>query len=650
MKPFYFTLLVLMISLPIWAQQEEIEELRKELKAEKIDTSKIHIIGDLTRVLIMNSDTVEALKLLKEGLELCKKQNYDYGYGLIYNSWGVYYDEITQYDQAEKYYQLAYEYYKKSPKDTAPLGAATALSNLGLMAQYKGDIEKAIKLKLQSLDLWQASNVPERYTAVGNIYASVAGLYSKEGQYDKAIYYDKKGIEIRHQFNKKDSDLGTVYLFLVDDFTRNKQLDSAKKYMVIAQNLVDELKIPSLYLRYYGIAAKIAFGEKDFEKSLGYSKQMLTYAKEVKKDLQEMNANLLIAQNYQQLNQPQRAIPHLTEVVAISHKVKGSSQRKNAFLELSKVHHQLNNNSEAYNYLTQYTTLKDSLNENENKLKLNEIDTKYQTTQKEKQILVLEKEKQTQNTLIYSLIAGLFVVSVIGFLFYRNINIRKRIAEKEVQHLQQERQLIATNSILKGQEEERTRVARDLHDGLGGLLSGIKLTLNNVKGNLILPESGALIFTRALAQLDAAIGEMRRVAHSMMPEALVRFGLPEALQDFCDGIGETGQLNVNLQTFGLETRLDSSVEVVLYRIIQELLNNVIKHAKATEAYVQITRDGNRLSLTVEDNGKGFDTQQLTQNKGAGMSNVETRVAYLNGKMDIQSKPDEGTSVFIEMQI
>jgi signal transduction histidine kinase len=622
--------------------------LRKELKAEKMDTSKIHIMGDLARVLIMNSDTVEAMKLLKEGLELCKKQNYDYGYGHMYNSWGIYYNEMTRFEEAEKYYQLSYDYFKKSKKDTAPLGAATALGNLGLMAQYKGDIEKAIQLKLRALDIWQASKVSERHTAVGNIYANVAGLYSKEGQFEKAIYYDKKGIEVRHIFNKRDSDLATAYLFLIDDFTKNKQLDSAKKYMAIAQALVDEFKTPILYLRYFGSAAKIAFEEKLFEKSLGYSKQMLMYAKEVKKDMQEMNADLLIAKNYRALHQPQKAISYLKDVITISHKVKGSEQRKNAFWELAGTYHQLNNTTEAYHYLTQYTSLKDSLNEDENKLKLNEIDTKYQTAQKEKQILVLEKNEQTQKTLIYSLITGIFAVSLIGFLFFRNMSIRKKIAEKEVQQLQQERQLIATNSILKGQEEERTRVARDLHDGLGGLLSGIKLTLNNVRGNVILPESGAMAFSRALTQLDAAIDEMRRVAHSMMPEALVRFGLPEALQDFCDGINESGQLNVNLQTFGLETRLDSSVEVVLYRIIQELLNNVIKHARASEAYVQITHDENHLTITIEDNGKGFDTSQLANNKGAGMSNIETRVAYLNGKMDIQSKTNEGTSVLIEI--
>jgi two-component system NarL family sensor kinase len=295
-----------------------------------------------------------------------------------------------------------------------------------------------------------------------------------------------------------------------------------------------------------------------------------------------------------------------------------------------------------------YSILNDSIQGVDIQKQLQELDTKYLTVQKEKQIVTLEKEKQTRNTLIYSLIAGLIGLILIAILGYRNITFRKRVAEQEVQQLQQEKQLVATNSILKGQEEERTRVARDLHDGLGGLLSGIKLTLNSVKGNVILPEESAMTFTRALTQLDGAISEMRRVAHSMMPEALVRFGLIDALSDFCEGISTSGRLKVTMQHFGFENRLDSQVEVVLYRIVQELLNNVLKYADATEAQVQLTWVDNHVSVTVEDNGKGFDVKTLEVNKGAGLRNVQARVDYLNGTLDIQSKPGEGTSVLVEI--
>jgi two-component system, NarL family, sensor kinase len=275
-----------------------------------------------------------------------------------------------------------------------------------------------------------------------------------------------------------------------------------------------------------------------------------------------------------------------------------------------------------------------------------EYDTQIQKVEIEKK----NKENQQKNMLIISLLVCFIALSVISILSYRNIRIRKEIAEKEIIQLQQEKQLTATESIIKGQEEERSRLAKDLHDGLGGLLSGIKYSLNTMTGNVILSEQNANIFTRALGQLDNAIVEMRRVAHSMMPEALLKFGLIDAVRDFCEGINQSGKLKVHFQAYGIEERLNQSTEITLYRIVQELLNNIMKHAEAMDAYVQLSEADGLLTLSVEDNGKGFNVNDLIANKGAGMSNIESRVAYLNGKMDIQSKPDEGTSVNIEIAL
>jgi len=157
------------------------------------------------------------------------------------------------------------------------------------------------------------------------------------------------------------------------------------------------------------------------------------------------------------------------------------------------------------------------------------------------------------------------------------------------------------------------------------------------------------LFTRALEQLDSSIGEMRRVAHNMMPEALVRLGLPQAVQDYCDGVNESNQLTVKCQIHGLEERLDPTTEIVVYRIIQELLNNIVKHANASEALVQLMRQDDRLSITVEDNGKGFDPSTVST-RGAGLSNVRSRVDYLKGEMDLRSEPGKGCSIHIECNL
>jgi signal transduction histidine kinase len=210
--------------------------------------------------------------------------------------------------------------------------------------------------------------------------------------------------------------------------------------------------------------------------------------------------------------------------------------------------------------------------------------------------------------------------------------------------------LLATESILKGQEDERNRLAQDLHDGLGGMLSGVKLTLSAMKGNIILPEEGGRLFTKAFELLDNSIGEMRRVAHNMMPEALVKLGLQQALQDYCDGINESKILLINCEFHGLENRIDSSTEIIIYRIVQELINNIIKHANAGNALVQVIRKETELNITVEDDGKGFVKEDIAALTGAGLKNIQSRVDYLKGELDIKSTPGLGTSVHINCNV
>jgi signal transduction histidine kinase len=244
---------------------------------------------------------------------------------------------------------------------------------------------------------------------------------------------------------------------------------------------------------------------------------------------------------------------------------------------------------------------------------------------------------------------------VIGFTGYRNFRHRHALARQQdqlqqqrIRVLEKDQLLVATDAMLKAQEEERSRMAKDLHDGLGGLLSGVKFSLVNMKDHMLINKADSAVFDRSLDMLDTSIRELRRVAHNMMPEALVKFGLDEALKDYCNAINTANLMRLQYQSFGLEERMDQSVEIIVYRVIQELLNNALKHASATEALVQVMRRENRLSITVEDNGKGFDMRCLEYNKGAGWTNIYNRVNYLKGKIDLSAQPGKGVSVNIEL--
>lgn len=171
-----------------------------------------------------------------------------------------------------------------------------------------------------------------------------------------------------------------------------------------------------------------------------------------------------------------------------------------------------------------------------------------------------------------------------------------------------------------------------------------------MKDNLIITPDNMAVFERSLDMIDTSIRELRRVAHNMMPEMLTKFGLDEALNEYCNTINTTKLLTVKYQSLGMDARIDKSTEIIVYRIVQELLNNIMKHAVATETFVQLIRENNRLNIVVEDNGKGFDTALLEQHKGAGWVNIRSRVDYLKGQLDIHSEPGKGTLVNIEFNV
>src|SRR5205085_9597207 len=190
--------------------------------------------------------------------------------------------------------------------------------------------------------------------------------------------------------------------------------------------------------------------------------------------------------------------------------------------------------------------LNDSAVNIEAKKNITELEKKFETEKKESQIKQLEADKKVQqlsidrkNIVNYVLIAGSLAVLVISLLSYRNYNQKQKLQQQRINEMETIQQLATTEAVLKGEEQERTRLAKDLHDGLGGMLSGIKYSFQTMKGNLVMTPENNQAFERGMDMLDSSIKEMRRVAHNMMPEVLVKFGLDAALKDFCNDIQQT---------------------------------------------------------------------------------------------------------------
>lgn len=314
-----------------------------------------------------------------------------------------------------------------------------------------------------------------------------------------------------------------------------------------------------------------------------------------------------------------------------------------------------------------YDRLKDSLDDvmlSDKVLKnTKDIEGKYALDKKQAQIDSLNEQRKLQQLglkqrtmTIWGLIGLMVAVVLTGTLYYRNYQNKKRLLvagallqEKRILELEKEKQLLATQAVLQGQVEERTRLAKDLHDGLGSILSSAKFSFTNIKDDLIVAGRDADAFDRSMSILDMSINELRRVAHNMMPEGLIKFGLDTALRDFCQSVGQSGVLPLTYQSYDIdETTIPPIIAAAIYRIVQELVNNVIRHAQASRALVQLIREGDTLSITVEDDGNGFDRNILANSEGMGYLNLRNRVASLNGTIDIQTSPGNGTFVIIEI--
>jgi signal transduction histidine kinase len=331
--------------------------------------------------------------------------------------------------------------------------------------------------------------------------------------------------------------------------------------------------------------------------------------------------------------------------------------------ELSDFHKKA---SEAYENLADYKNaliqnrkyekLHEEINLEQTKNRLLVLEAKYQSEQKEAEIRTLSAEKQAQilkirqkNTLNLALAGVILVTIVIAFLLYKNHKNKQKLQAQRIVELETEKQLSATQALLQGQEDERSRMAKELHDGLGGLLSGVKINLNNMQKRIIITEEDGIAFEKSVALLDQSISELRRVAHNMMPESILKFGLDGAIKEFLQSI-YSENLNIIYQSYHIEKGLNKQLDISVYRIIQELVNNAIKHSNAAEILVQIRKDDQLLLIDVEDNGKGFGYNPDSKKSGMGLAGITSRVNYWKGSLNIESDKSSGTSVHIEIPV
>lgn len=528
-----------------------------------------------------------------------------------------------------------------------------ALNSIGYVYSYQGDFSEALAMRLKALEI--ADNGELDPKNMGNLLSWIADDYRHLHQYGKAVEYLVKCRPYLPAMGK-ESTVDFYYIYC-QSLVGLGQRDKAKQMLAELDDFIETGETFTEYEKHVGhlqatkLHGEFNLAEGNFQDAISYYNQYLQYSELLENDVHMAIALNKIANTYRKMGDHDHALEYYKRSYdqcikdgSVDYAFKNANQIANIYAEKQEF-------EDAFQYSQMAFQLKDSLNASERVKELNFLEAKYQAKKKAQEISELQlantehelEAVKRDRMLFIGGIVSVAMITILGLLY--NFSRQKRIiAVKEKQALEQQQQVISLQAMVNGQEAERSRIAKDLHDSMGGTFSTIKMYLSALEHQITEKEHKTLLEKSSKA-ISSAASDMRRIAHNMMPEVLIKLGLIQAVQELADNINSSKQLKIVFQHFGMEERLSGSFEIMLYRIVQELLNNIMKHSDATEAVIQFIREENRLHITIEDNGKGF--QALPESKGVGLNSVKERVQYLNGKLSIDSEISTGTTVIME---
>jgi two-component system, NarL family, sensor kinase len=428
-------------------------------------------------------------------------------------------------------------------------------------------------------------------------------------------------------------------------FGQMAMLDSAKKYLMIGKSL--SLKHHQIfnYLAFLNFENNFFMMEKNYKAVIKNHEEILAIRNQMNDPYFMVSDLLQFSQFYSSIHSFEKAMQYLKTADSLIEKYNIRQKRKMVY-NASYVYHQARGESNlAVNDLKKYIELQDSLYEESNAESLAFLQAKYDKSEKEKLIAKQHLEIKNKNFQILGGIMLLIFSSLIAFLLHKS---SEREKQNEYQQKLIDEQIKSAKLMIDAEERERKRIAADLHDGIGQLLSAAKMNLHAFEDESVANRE-SIVLAKAIDLVNESAKEIRNVSHSIMPNALLKSGLGMAVKDFIEKLNQQ-KLSINVTTIGLNQTFDGNVEIMTYRIIQECVSNVIKHSKASRLDVSVVFENSHLVISIEDNGIGFDKLQLNKFEGIGLKNIQTRVEFLRGKLEIDSQTNNGTSITIEIPV
>jgi two-component system, NarL family, sensor kinase len=539
-----------------------------------------------------------AIYYLNEARDLAIKSNNDHGLVRIYASLGHTYISSGKPEQGLENMFAGLRVLDEHPDLEMELKLRTNVAWAYLeLKQYRNCIEYGLKnlsrmegTSFEWIALYTYNNVAISYGAIGNL--------------DSAQYFIHKGIDAAHKSNDMQA-LANGYFILGTIYSNAGKYDLAIEQYLKARPFREKVGNPLFLVSDLYTLSELYYKMGEYSKGVKAASEALTLAEKYNLQLKYEGTYLSLAQNYEGLND-----------------YKNSSK-----------------------YYKLWAVAKDSVYTNANAQAIADMSTKYETEKKEQQLVIQKAELGRQEValqrtyiVIGALTITLLLIVVIFFL------LRGR-ARRERELFLREAQIEAT---IHSQENERRRFARDLHDGMGQLISALRLALHSINKDSSLEERH-VVASKAEALLNDMHNEIRGIAFNLMPQTLVKSGLIPALKEMATRLSDSTSITVRVNAFDMPQRLTELQEISLYRVVQEWINNVVKYSMATVIEVQLVGYEEEINITIEDNGNGFEASALMNSPGNGWKNITSRVNLIKGMVDVDTHPGrKGTTLIIRV--
>ena len=605
------------------------------------DTLRISALTELCYQ-YSTSDKTKALKFGLEGLALAEGIQHNKWIAQACNDLGMVHHRMGNYEAALPYYQRALEI-RKAQADKR--GCAAVLSKIGSIYTEQGKYELALETQLQATRVFEELGEKR---AIAYSYNGLARLLEMQKQFDQAIIYRQRAFAAAQEIQDKTGMAGAITGIALNYQSKGQHKNAVKYFLQSLQIIRQTTDKPNLAAALNNVGHSYHQLKQD-DRALKYFTEALALSEELGDKKSNTLYRLNIAEIYKTTD-PQKAIAYCNQALAVAQQHKFANLEAEAFNILADINTAQQRYEQAYQNLQKHVQAKDSLLNEAAVKSMAEMQTRYETERKDNQIrlmrqqaeiqeLQLERNRSQRNLLALGM---MFLLTGTG----ATVLVLRARARQRLQKALLAEQENRLRAVIETQEAERKRIAEDLHDSLGQLLCLARMSASSLREAHEPVNGHASLWKNLDTVMNQSIDEVRAVAHTMMPSVLVKIGITEALRELADYYNATGKLKLHLTLPYLDYRPNSTTEIALYRIAQELLGNITKHAHATQAHLSLTNQKGLLCLEVKDNGRGFDSKQIKTGSGNGWYNLQSRVALLHGELIVDSEPGKGTTVAV----